>query len=419
MELYFYSSYFSLSLSYKKYKEYKLLLIGEKRETLGIYLVIKRIVNDFKRIKASVKISDVMKGEGYSLEQVWKTQFVTECLNPSHQDNNPSLQVSDKIWQATCFVCWAKYDLFNIIWMSKPSLRWKQLIQYVENTYISGSWEEIISPLWGKEKENFQDEKWYREMMQDIALYWSENVPKNVLDTYLMSTENITYKLYNWASINMQWYGLSENIIEQYMIGYSPNNSELYKLLLEMYDKEQIEKTQLFDSRGLPKFKNRLTIPYFKDWDVVYFTSRQTEYTPINKYDNAKYMSQSIENKYLYNEDDLENICVFICEWPMDCLALKNIWYNAIALSGISKSSELSKHYEDLESCLLAYICFDNDWWENWAWNVQAQKLDEVLRAQNISSHQVNLPLLGRDKIDISEYLWTESKEALNKLLSF
>lgn len=377
-------------------------------------------MNDFKRIKAMVKISDVMDGEEYKLEQTWKTQFVTECLNPSHQDSNPSLQVSDKIWQATCFVCWAKYDLFNIIWISKPSLRWKQLIQYVEKRYISGSWEEIISSLWGQEKENIQDEEWFKEMMQNIALYWFQNVPKNVLDTYILSNKSIAYTWYKWSTVNMQGYGLSEEIHREYLIWYSPNNTELYKLLLEKYDKEQIEATQLFDSRGLPKFKNRITIPYFKDGEVVYFTARQTEHTPMNKFDNAKYLSQSIDNKYLYNEDEIfNNICVFICEWPMDCLALKSIWYNAIALWGVDGSNKLPEYYDELESCYLVYICFDNDWSKEWAWNIQAQKLNEVLRAQSITSHQVFLPLYGRDKIDISEYLWSNRKEDLNSLLSF
>jgi len=362
-----------------------------------------------------------MLGEGYSLEQVWKTQFKTHCIHPEHPDNNPSLQISDNKWVFKCFSCdnvWG--DVFNLLSHIRPDLKWKKLLKYVEKRYISGSWEETLSSLWGQEEDNFQDEKWYREIMQNIALYWSQNVPKYVLDTYLLSTENITYKWHYWTVINMQWYGLREEIIEEYLIGYSPNNSELYKLLLESYDKEQIEKTDLFCSNGLPKFKNRLTIPYFKDWNVVYFTARQTEYTPINKYDNTKYLSQSINNKYLYNEEDIfNNICVFICEWSMDCLALKSIWYNAIALWGVDGSNKLPEYYNELESCYLVYICFDNDWWTKWAWNVQARKLDETLREKSIPSHQVHLPLLGRDKIDISEYLWTENKEALNKLLSF
>jgi len=361
-----------------------------------------------------------MNGEGYSIEQVWKTQFVAHCIHPEHPDEHPSLKISDNKWIFKCFSCdnvW--WDVFNLLSYIRPDLKWKRLLEYVEKKYILGSWEETISSLWGQEIKNFQDEEWYREIMQNIALYWSQNVPKNVLDTYILSTKNITYKWHNWAVVNMQWYGLNKEIIKEYLIGYSPNNSELYKLLLESYDKELIDKTQLFDSRGLPKFKNRLTIPYFKDWDVVYFTARQTSSTPVNKYDNAKYINQSVDNKYLYNEDDIRNICVFITEWPFDCLALKSKGYNAIALWWIDGSKKLSNYYEELGHCYLVYICFDNDGWNKWAWNIQSQKLDEILSAHSISSHQVSLPLSGREKIDICEYLSQQTKEDLHSLLSF
>lgn len=376
-------------------------------------------MNDYKRIKNWLKISDVMVGESYSVEQIWEHQFVTQCVNPLHKDDNPSLQINEREQYAKCFACGIWGDVFNILWYIHPELKWKRLLNYVENEYMSGSWETIISPLYGWRKKNIQDEKWFREMMWYIALYWSQSIPKDVLDTYLTGSKNIAYKWYKWDVIKMQWYGLSTEIIEEYLLGYSPNNTELYKFLLESYDKEQIEATQLFDTRGLPKFKNRLTIPYIKDWEVVYFTARQTSSTPINKYDNSKYINQSIDNKYLYNEDDVINVCVFITEWPFDCLALKNKGYNAIALWWIDGSKKLSNYYEELEHCYLVYICFDNDGWNKWAWNIQSQKLDGILSAHSISSHQVVLPLLGKDKIDISEYLWNNEKEELNKLLSF
>lgn len=387
---------------------------------MGIYFDNKKIMNEYKRIKSLVKISDVMKGEGYILEQSWKNQFVSKCINPEHPDNHPSLQINDDMWYAKCFACWAGYDVFNIVSQRHGWLKWRKLLDYVKRTYTSGSCEEIISSLWGQEIENFQDDIDFREIMNYIALYWSQKVPVEVLDIYILSSEIIAYSGFKWEIVNMQWYWLNKAIIEEYLIGYSQNNTELYKLLLKSYDKELIEKTQLFDSRGLPKFKNRIVLPHFKDWDVVFFTARQTEYSPMNKYDNTKYLSQSIDNKYLYNEDDIfNNICIFICEWPMDCLALKSIWYNAIALWGVEGSKRLPKYYSELESCYLVYICFDNDWWREWVWNMQSQKLDEVLRAQSVTSHRIHLPLLGRDKIDISEYLWTESKEALDRLLSF
>jgi hypothetical protein len=64
----------------------------------------------------------------------------------------------------------------------------------------------------------------------------------------------------------------------------------------------------------MPIFKERIIIPYIVNGDVIYFIARQTENTPKTEFERAKYKNQSIDNKYLYNQDDLNNFCVFIVE---------------------------------------------------------------------------------------------------------
>lgn len=377
-------------------------------------------MNDFERLKRSIKISDVFCGEGYELHREWPHQYKTHCINPEHPDKNPSLQVSDEKGIYKCFICEnITGDIFNLLDYIRPDIKWKKAqVIYLEKKYLWKSWNIDFSIKIPDKKVNIQGGKEFRKIMNDIAIYWSQKPPNNIMYTYILDNKTISYKQYKWEKIVMQWYGLSEEIIKEYLIGYSPNSKDLYKILSKKYDKELIDKTALFDSRWMPIFKERIIIPYMVNGDVIYFIARQTEYTPPTEYERAKYKNQSIDNKYLYNQDDLNNFCVFIVEWAFDCLALKKIWYNSIALSGIEWDKKLNMYMKKLQECNLIYICFDND--RNWAWNKKAKLVNEKLLKNNISSQIVTLPLWGKEKsIDINEYLWKHSKQEFNTLLTF
>ncbi len=371
-------------------------------------------MNDFKRLKSSIKISSVISWEGYEIQKESSYQYKMKCFH--HDDNNPSLIINDTKWIFRCFVCnWIWGDVFDFLSLVRPDIqKWKEQINYIEKKYFGKNVPDITY-LEPEKQENYQSDEDFQNIMKYIALYWSKKLPKEILDTYLTSSKSISYRLYNWEIMKMQWYCLSREIIDEFMIGFSPNNSELYKELQKRYPQELINKTQLFDSRWLPKFRGRITLPYIVDRKVVCFTSRQTEFTPCTQYDTAKYIHQKIDNIHLYNQDDIQSSCVFIMEWYFDWLALKNIWYNSISLWGFGRS-KLERHYNTLQKATLVYVCFDNDE----AWNKHAQILHKELREKWINTHIVELPREACQKsIDTNEYLGTHSKEDFNSLLSF
>ena len=112
----------------------------------------------------------------------------------------------------------------------------------------------------------------------------------------------------------------------------------------------------------MPLFKNRIVIPYIIEENVVYFIARQTELTPATKFEEGKYKNQSIDNKYLYNEWNLYRDCVFITEGAFDCLSLKNIWYDSIALWWLETNKGIIEKMKTwFKESVMVYILFDND----------------------------------------------------------
>lgn len=371
-----------------------------------------------KELKQNIKISDVVSAEWWELMKQWKNQYLCRCINPVHLDENPSMSINNEKWIFKCFSCEIWWDIFNVLDYMKPDINsFYNQLKYLENTYY---WKAINKPLslWGKQeiKVNFQDDKDFIEIMNYIANYWASKLPKEIKDKYILNSKTFSYKAYKWDLITMQWYGLNEKIVNKYKLWYSSYDSKLYKELLTKFDKDLINKTGLFDNNWVSLFKRRITIPHFINWNVVCFSSRQTEYSPINKYEQAKYKNQKIDNKYYFNEDDLNSPCVFITEWYFDCLALKNIWYNSISLWWLYIKNK-SKLIEWLKDSLV-YITFDNDL--NKSWNDKAIKLQKTLKENWINSFIITLPLeKNKKKIDVNEYLWNHSKQKFNKLLTF
>lgn len=378
-------------------------------------------MNDVQIIKQSVQISDVLKSEWYKLYPDGADKYKLQCCSRDHEDNTPSLSIDDQRCIFRCWWCWIGWDIINILEYIRPDLNsFKERLSYLQNNYL---WKEINNSFFlsgpRKENINIQNDSDMIEIMNYIAIYWAWELPNNIKDNYLSSTNNIQYRGINGTIINMNWYWLTPEIITEYKLWYSQNSKSLYKILIEKFDIELIEKTQLFDNRWMPLFKNRITIPYFLDGNCIYFTARQTEFTPVTKYETAKYKDQPIHNKHLYNQDDLLSDCIFITEWPFDSLALKNIWYHSVALWWLQSNNQIKETLiKWLENNMMTYILFDSE--INKSWEKEALKLQSELKRRGISSNIITLPLKKNEtKIDINTYLWKHSKDEFNSLLTF
>jgi len=367
-------------------------------------------------LKSNIKLSKIFSSEtGKIIYKQWTNIFKTNCINSNHEDKNPSLVINDTKKYYKCFSCWKYGDIFNIV-IKYRKLNFPNALKYIEKNYL---WEnndfktEKINEIKKNKEDNFQDDKDFVKVMNYISKYWELELKEDIKSKYLLNKKEIQYKNFDWE-IKVNWYWLNNKIIKKYKIWYSPNNSMLYKILKNKFSIDLIKKTSLFSSNWLPLFKNRITIPYIVEWNVRYFTSRSTEYTPINHYEIWKYKNQKINNKYYYNEDDLNNNYIFITEWVFDSLALKKIWYNSISLWWL-----FLKNNQKLINALktsIVYILLDND--KNKAWNNKAIEIKKELKYNSINSYIITLPLeKNKSKIDINEYLCKNSKNQFNKLI--
>jgi hypothetical protein len=258
-------------------------------------------------------------------------------------------------------------------------------------------------------------------------------------------------------------YGFSADIINEQMIGYAPvsaegaNSSELYQHLNSIPEfKGKLHLSGLF-SFDKPKgdyydfFKGRIIFPYWKNGKVVYMGARATKHTPVTKFecytdkegnikfdennnpiyikykklrihkpdgDKAKYISKFIQNDTFIGEDSIRGAKeIIITEGIPDAISALDKGFKVISPATISfsnntyeKLDKLTKHSGNI------YIINDNE--TSKAGEDGAMKTGQYLASQGRNVFIVDLPLPeGAVKIDLNEYLKSNSAEDLYKLM--
>jgi len=382
-------------------------------------------MKDLKELKDNTNISDVIKNEGIEYIQEWESIKIN-CL--FHKEDTPSMSITDSKWKFHCFGCKMSWDILNIIEALYPSSSFSWRIKYLKDNFLNKKVtndkvsSSTIKKL-NKEviNEIIKDDLYY-EMIDFICSYFQKQLTNEIKDKYYLSKDTFSYKIYKWEK-EMTWYWFNNSSIEKYRLGYSPNNKDLYKLLIETFWEDILNKyvigdklLWIFTKAWLCNFKWRLVFPIIKDWRVVSFTSRQTEFTPKDKHNIQKYYSMSWEREYLFNEDDLENNYVIITEWISDCISLKEHWYSSISIwtTSIPKNI-LNRITEELQDTNI-YILLDNE--SNNSWDIWAIKLSKKLTEAWINNLILNLPLEEwEEKIDVNSYFKYNSKKDFMKLI--
>lgn len=116
------------------------------------------------------------------------------CLNPNHEDHNPSMGFTSKYNICKCFSCGAKYDLFDLIGIDYNVDSFKEKLEIASNLYPNI---EIDVP---KVYNVYTSESDYKII--DFSNYY-DKCSKQVNKTNYLSTRNIDSRL-----------------IEKYKIGY-------------------------------------------------------------------------------------------------------------------------------------------------------------------------------------------------------
>ena len=315
------------------------------------------------------------------------------AICPFHNDTNPSLSISKDKQIFKCFVCNEAGNVFTFLQKYKKIPYMKAVKEVADIVGIDFKFQE------GKQTEviNIRHKVLY-DILKDATLFY-----KNAL----FSNE----EAYKYCESR----NLSQDIIESFSIGYSPDYDKLINFLLAKgYKKEDIFNSGIaieVEGKLKDRFANRLVFPITDlNGKVVAFSGRIIQQSDMAKYVNSPETEIFIKGNTLYNYSNaLEHIKkekkMYVCEGFMDCIALSkaNI-KNAVALMGTAFTKEHLKVFKYLGVEIILTLDGDNPG------NINANKL-----ANELLDLDVNVSVVPHyeDVKDIDEYLSKYGNESL------
>lgn len=219
-------------------------------------------------------------------------------------------------------------------------------------------------------------------------------------------------------------YGLNDDLIDEYRLGFAPNDGlALGNHLKARFKLEDIKKTGLLNKRSLSHFQGQFIFPYWNTGLAKYVIGRQTSESPDwkqHKYDklpvydeqDRPFISQDIKNGIFYGEDSIKkSYTVYVAEGVTDCLAALQHGLPCISPVTTSFAEKDWPKLIGLAKGKRVYLIPDNE--ENEAGMKGAEKTRAHLEEKGIECSIITLPRpAGAVKIDLNEFVRDNGIEA-------
>lgn len=244
-----------------------------------------------------------------------------------HNDHDPSMSVS-RSYGGTCFGCHKTFDVFTLVQQVK-GLPFVDALKFLAaRAGIEIGEEDQDDEEFQAELRRMSERKRVQDILHDAAGFFHKSLPtryrKQVRETY----------------------GLDDQTIDRLLIGWA--DGEALRMFLcdgLGYSEQEILSSGLFLKFDNPVsfFDARITIPYLSHGRAVYMIGRQTRDTEDVPHEQAKYkkllthsdkhpyVSQTVENSWLFGEDSIRRDHALITEGVFDCAALIMLGYSAIS----------------------------------------------------------------------------------------
>ncbi len=346
-------------------------------------------------IRQSVDIVDVM-GQYLELHKKGKN-YMAIC--PFHDDNHPSLSISQSRQIYKCFVCGNGGNVFTFI---QEYLK----VPFVESVMKVAEFGHVDMSGYSLEK---------RVVKVDEAL-------APLYDMHAFALKLYMYYLYTQSGKQALDYlrhrGFDDELIKMFGIGYAPDKSILH----ERFQKEgytevaQVKSGLVLENeRHYDRFHDRVMFPLYDEFGkVVGFSGRVYKAQDKNsKYMNSPESDIFIKGKTLYNYHRAKEAVrqagfVYINEGFMDVIAMHRAHHdNCIALMGTALTKDHLRMLKRMTRTI--HLCLDGDM----AGQAAAMKSSDLLTAQGFEVKIVLLP----DGRDPDEILSTEGIEGLDAVL--
>lgn len=346
-------------------------------------------------IRQSVDIVDVM-GQYLELHKKGKN-YMAIC--PFHDDNHPSLSISQSRQIYKCFVCGNGGNVFTFI---QEYLK----VPFVESVMKVAEFGHVDMSGYSLEK---------RVVKVDEAL-------APLYDMHAFALKLYMYYLYTQSGKQALEYlrhrGFDDELIKMFGIGYAPDKSILH----ERFQKEgytevaQVKSGLVLENeRHYDRFRDRVMFPLYDEFGkVVGFSGRVYKAQDKNsKYMNSPESDIFIKGKTLYNYHRAKEAVrqagfVYINEGFMDVIAMHRAHHdNCIALMGTALTKDHLRMLKRMTHTI--HLCLDGDM----AGQAAAMKSSDFLTSQGFEVKIVLLP----DGRDPDEILSTEGIEGLDAVL--
>lgn len=346
-------------------------------------------------IRQSVDIVDVM-GQYLELHKKGKN-YMAIC--PFHDDNHPSLSISQSRQIYKCFVCGNGGNVFTFIQ------------EYLKVPFVEAVMK--VAEFGHVDMSGYSLEK--RVVKVDEAL-------ASLYDMHAFALKLYMYYLYTQSGKQALDYlrhrGFDDDLIKMFGIGYAPEKSILY----ERFQKEgytevaQVKSGLVLENeRHYDRFHDRVMFPLYDEFGkVVGFSGRVYKAQDKNsKYMNSPESDIFIKGKILYNYHRAKEAVrqagfVYINEGFMDVIAMHRAHHdNCIALMGTALTKDHLRMLKRMTRTI--HLCLDGDM----AGQAAAMKSSDLLTSQGFEVKIVLLP----DGRDPDEILSTEGIEGLDAVL--
>lgn len=346
-------------------------------------------------IRQSVDIVDVM-GQYLELHKKGKN-YMAIC--PFHDDNHPSLSISQSRQIYKCFVCGNGGNVFTFI---QEYLK----VPFVESVMKVAEFGHVDMSGYSLEK---------RVVKVDEAL-------APLYDMHAFALKLYMYYLYTQSGKQALDYlrhrGFDDELIKMFGIGYAPDKSILH----ERFQKEgytevaQVKSGLVLENeRHYDRFRDRVMFPLYDEFGkVVGFSGRVYKAQDKNsKYMNSPESDIFIKGKTLYNYHRAKEAVrqagfVYINEGFMDVIAMHRAHHdNCIALMGTALTKDHLRMLKRMTRTI--HLCLDGDM----AGQAAAMKSSDLLTSQGFEVKIVLLP----DGRDPDEILSTEGIEGFDAVL--
>ena len=278
-----------------------------------------------QQVKDRIDIGDMIRSKIQLNNQ-------NKALCPFHEETTPSFSVNIRNQYFYCFGCGAGGDIFTFLQKYEKKSFWEVLTDLSYQVGIN------IKEFSDEDRKDIEQDRQIAEILSETAKYYHNNLTGEARK-YLEVERKLTRETINRFQIGFEVGGLKQHL------------TETCKYPLDLCVKAGVLRKK-DDGKVYDYFYKRIILPSINKGRIVNLSGRSIDNS------EPKYLHLPVEQKFLFNEDALENNKPIIVEGFFDSITLHQAGINSVALISTNLKSEFIHKFLKCESI---FLCLDGD----------------------------------------------------------